>query len=90
MHFHMFTVATRVTVWNGHTRRFLMSNWTQGAPLASMFLDLFEHSKRKNRTLAEEMVNETWIWDLTHGITPDLLAKYVTLWIMVDATGLSI
>jgi hypothetical protein len=39
-----------------------------------MFPDLFEHNKRKNRTTAEAMVNEAWICDLIHAITPDTLA----------------
>jgi hypothetical protein len=51
-----------------------------------MFLRLFEHSKRKNRTVGEAMTNETWILDLMHGITPDLLADYVMLWMVIDAT----
>jgi hypothetical protein len=52
-----------------------------------MFPDLFEHNKRKNRTTAEAMVNEAWICDLIHAITPDTLAEYVMLWIVVDVAG---
>jgi hypothetical protein len=31
-----------------------------------MFPDLFKHSKRKNRIVAEVMVNEAWIHKLMH------------------------
>jgi hypothetical protein len=52
-----------------------------------MFLRLFQHSRRKNRTVAKAMTNETWIVDLMHSITHDLLADYVTLWFVIDAAG---
>jgi hypothetical protein len=48
-----------------------------------MFLRLFQHSRRKNRTVAKAMTNETWIVDLMHSITHDLLADYVTLWLVM-------
>jgi hypothetical protein len=81
----LFVAVTRVTVHNWCTTRFWTSNWTQGTPLTSMFLGLFEHSKRENRTVAEVMVNEAWIRDLMHAISLDILTEYVMLWIVVDA-----
>jgi hypothetical protein len=33
------------------------------------------------------MANETWIVDLMHSITPDILADYVMLWLVIDVAG---
>jgi hypothetical protein len=83
----LFTAATRVTVQNGHTTKFWTSSWAQCTTLASMFPILFEHNRRKNRTMAEAMSSDAWIRDLMHDITPDILAEYVMLWMVVDEAG---
>jgi hypothetical protein len=44
------------------------------------FLPLFRHSRRKNRTVAEE----TWIQDLMNDVTTDILAEYAMLWLVID------
>jgi hypothetical protein len=54
---------------------------------ACMFPRLYHHSRRKNRTVAEALANETWIAHLMHSITPDILAEYVMLWLVIDAAG---
>jgi hypothetical protein len=52
-----------------------------------MFPILFEHNRRKIRTIAEAMSSDAWIRDLMHDITPDILAEYVMLWMVVDEAG---
>jgi hypothetical protein len=86
----LFAAATRVTVGNGKTTRFWTSTWASGTTLASMFPLLFKHSRRKNRTVADAMANETWISDLMHDVTTDIITEYVMLWIMVDDAGLDL
>jgi hypothetical protein len=66
----LFTAATRVTVQNGHTTKFWTSSWAQCTTLASMFPILFEHNRRKIRTIAEAMSSDAWIRDLMHDTPP--------------------
>jgi hypothetical protein len=67
---------------------------SSGPPVGSMaclrlqcFQGLFEHGKKKNRTVAEAMHNDTWIADLTHDVTTSIFGDYVMLWIMVEAAS---
>jgi hypothetical protein len=30
------------------------------------------------------MAGETWIWDLMHNVSTELLAEYVMLWLLID------
>jgi hypothetical protein len=60
----LFSVAKRVMVHNDVTAKFWTSNWIDGMAPASMFPSLYEHSKKKNRTIAEVMHNGNWINDL--------------------------
>jgi hypothetical protein len=50
-----------------------------------MFPGLFQHRRRKNRTVADAICNKSWIRDVMHNIFPSLLAEYVTLWTLIDA-----
>jgi hypothetical protein len=75
----LFVAATRVTVRNGHMARFWTTDWFHGSMLAQMFPVLFRHSRRKNKTIVEAMALETWIRDLMHDVTTDILAEYVIL-----------
>jgi hypothetical protein len=49
-----------------------------------MFPDLFRHSRRKNRSVAAALADETWIRDLMHDLTPDILSEYIMLWMLLD------
>jgi hypothetical protein len=51
-----------------------------------MFPNLYNHCKRKQRTIVEEMHSDTWIYDLMHDLAP-LLADYMMLWVLVDAAA---
>jgi hypothetical protein len=50
-----------------------------------MFPELFKHSKRKNRSVADALLNDNWISDVAHDLSPALMAQYIMLWILVDA-----
>jgi hypothetical protein len=86
----LFAAATRVTVRNGRTAKFWTSTWAYGTTLAIMFPLLFQHSRRKNRTMADAMANEAWITDLMHDVTPGIMAEYIMLWIVVDEADLDL
>jgi hypothetical protein len=80
----LFTAATQIKVRNGRTSSFWMTPWVQGNTLVSMFPNLFRHSRRKNRSVAAALADETWIKDLMHDVTPDMLGEYIILWMLID------
>jgi hypothetical protein len=80
----LFAAATKVTVHNGISAKFWSSSWLRGGALALMFPALFQHARRKNRTIADTMRNDNWIVDVLCNITPTLLIQYTMLWILVD------
>lgn len=43
------------------------------------FPALFKHSRRKNRTVAASLFEDTWIKDLAHGNTTAILHEFVAL-----------
>jgi hypothetical protein len=61
-------------------------SWLNGVAPATMFPSLYQHSKRKGRTVAEAMANRNWIGDLMHNLMAALLIKYTLLWELVDAS----
>jgi hypothetical protein len=52
-----------------------------------MFPNLYKHSRRKRRTVAEALCNDTWISDLMHDLSAPLLVDYMMLWVLVDAAA---
>lgn len=80
----LFAAATRVTVNNGPHYSFWMSSWVDGNAPALLFPQLYKHSKRKNRNVAEALINEQWIRDVSHDLTVPLLDEFVKLWGLID------
>jgi len=76
----LFATATRVTVNNGRTATFWWSSWLDGKTPTLLFPLLFQHSKRKNRKVAEALQNEQWIHDVAYNLT-------VPLWMNSFACG---
>ncbi|GJN26317.1 hypothetical protein PR202_gb14240 [Eleusine coracana subsp. coracana] len=64
-----------------------MSSWLNGAYPAGLFPTLHKHSKRKNRTVAEAMLNDNWIRDIAHDLTVHLLHEYFLLWDLIEEVG---
>ncbi|WVZ69638.1 hypothetical protein U9M48_018397 [Paspalum notatum var. saurae] len=81
----LFAAATRVTVNNGQRAKFWHSSWINGASPALLFPELFKHSKRKNRTVAEALRDDNWIRDILHDLTVGLLSEYTQLWELVES-----
>jgi hypothetical protein len=80
----LLATATKVTVHNGKTASFWLSSWLPGGAPALMFPQLYKHSKRKNRIVAEAMQSEQWITDVMHDLTVPLLDEFVQLWGLVE------
>jgi hypothetical protein len=73
----LFSTATRVTVHSGMKAKFWFSSWVNGGSSALMFPDMFNHSRRKQRSIAEAMRNNAWISDLMHDLSVLLLIDYI-------------
>jgi hypothetical protein len=54
----LFAVATRVTMHNGQRTLLWKSSWLNGCAPTLMFLTFYNHSKRKNLSVANAMTNE--------------------------------
>jgi hypothetical protein len=53
-----------------------------------MFPNLFRHSRRKNMPVAVALAEETWIRDLMHDLTPDMLGDHIMLWMLIDEVAI--
>jgi hypothetical protein len=45
-----------------------------------MFPELFMHSKRKNRTVADALSDNKWIRDIDHNMSQQIIVQYLQLW----------
>jgi hypothetical protein len=72
------------SIHNGYTAKFWTTHWAHGNSLVSVFPALFSHSRKKNRTIAEAMAGDTWIKDLMHNVTPNIVADYIRLWMVIS------
>jgi hypothetical protein len=80
----LFAAAMRVQVHNGKTAKFWTDSWLNGAAPAAMFPMLYQHSKKKNRTVAEALGDDHWIGDLMHNLTTPTMIEYSLLWELVN------
>uniref|UniRef100_A0A0A9GPV4 Reverse transcriptase zinc-binding domain-containing protein n=1 Tax=Arundo donax TaxID=35708 RepID=A0A0A9GPV4_ARUDO len=86
----LFAMATRVQVQNGRTASFWFSSWLKGMSPALLFPNLYRHSRRKKRTVAEALNNDRWVTDIGHNLTTDLLVDYFCLWNLIDEANLNL
>ncbi|KAM3299011.1 hypothetical protein ACQJBY_040484 [Aegilops geniculata] len=80
-----FQKSTRVLLGNGQQACFWTSHWLGAAPLAAAFPSLFNHSRRKNRTVAAALANDQWIRDLHHSL---IVVEFLHLWRQIQQAGL--
>jgi hypothetical protein len=71
----LFAAATRVQVKNGRTASFWHSSWIDGQSPATLFPLLYIHSNRKNRTVADAMLNNRWVQDVAHHINEETAGR---------------
>ena len=74
-----FSAATSVTLGNGQTARFWTYSWHQAGALHLLFPALYQHSRRKNRSVADAIRDDQWILDLSHGQTDQIVRECVAL-----------
>lgn len=75
----LFTATTRVTVHNGQRASFWLSNWIDGRSPTSLFPLLFQHSRRKHRSVHDALADGHWINDLAHDLNVELLRDLFNL-----------
>lgn len=85
-----FSAATSVTVGNGRTARFWICSWLQAGTLQLLFLALYKHSRRKNRTIADALRDDRWILDLAHGQTDQIVCDCVALARLLRSASLNL
>ena len=76
----VFSAATKVDLGNGCKASFWTSRWLDGDAPADLFPELFRHSKRKNRTVAEALTANTWVRDIDHNMSQQIIVEYLQLW----------
>jgi hypothetical protein len=54
-----------------------------------MFPDLFKHSRKKNRSVADAVNTDNWIRDVMHDMLVPLFLDYVRLWRLVTNSSLN-
>jgi hypothetical protein len=60
-----------------------------GQALATRFPGLHKHSKRKNQTVADALVDNHWIADIDYNMNQELITEYITLWEELDSVVLT-
>jgi hypothetical protein len=83
----LFATATRVHVRSGKMASFWTSSWLNGVSPTALFPTLYQHSRRKSRTIADAMNEGHWISDIMHNVTIPLIVDYMLLWELVEAAA---
>jgi hypothetical protein len=79
----LFAATTKVSIHSGKKDKFWTSSWLQGCAPTTMFPTLFNHARKKNRSVADAISDENWIRDIMHDMTPSMFLDYVRLWHLV-------
>ena len=85
----LFRSSTVVTVENGETATFWQSSWLNGQAPIDRYPELYKWAWRKNRTLKEELHNQSWTRGLWRMQTVDEMASFVELWDAVQEVQLA-
>ena len=81
----LFNASTIVTVGDGKKTQFWHHSWLDGEAPKNLAPHLFELVKRKNRTVQQELNNNSWIRLLRGKITTAThLEEFVSLWLRVQ------
>ncbi|KAM0915236.1 hypothetical protein ACQ4PT_010999 [Festuca glaucescens] len=84
-----FHEATRVTIGDGKRALFWHSSWHGDTPLRIQFQQIYARSRRKNKTVAATILNDSWVADLGQNFPATLLTQFVDLWRLAQSLVLS-
>lgn len=72
----LFTASTAVSIGDGRKASFWESPWASHTTLKAIAPNLYRHSKRKKRTVAEALDGNKWIDDIRHNLTTLLVTEF--------------
>jgi hypothetical protein len=86
----LFANCTRITLGNGSKTNFWGSNWLHEQRPKDIAPLLFAKSRKKTRSVASALHDNTWMRDLNHrsGFTAEHRTQFVTLWSLIETTAL--
>jgi len=77
----LFNASTNVSVGNGKKTKFWHHSWLDGEAPKFLAPHLFELVKSKNKTVEQELRNNSWIRALRNKITTTThIEEFVSLW----------
>ena len=85
----LFRASTIVTLGDGAKASFWQSSWLQGQAPMDMFPELFKLAWYKNKTVKEELTNQSWARGLWRMQTVEEMASFVRLWDLVQQVQLN-
>jgi len=85
----LFRSSTVVTVENGETATFWQSSWLNGQAPIDRYPELYKWACRENRSVKEELHNQSWTRGLWRMQTVDEMASFVELWDAVQEVQLA-
>jgi hypothetical protein len=74
----------------GTKRLFWHSGWIDGHAPAKLFPLLYNHSRRKQRTVREAMLGGNWIGDIAHDLNNEILREFFQLWNAIESAQLNL
>jgi hypothetical protein len=81
----LFAAATQITIGNGAITNFWSDRWLYGWAPCDLAPSLFAISSRKRqRTVREDLCNYKWISDLRLGLQPNMLDELTRLASLLD------
>ena len=84
----LFASATNVHLGNGKTAHFWTCRWIGPVALQHEFPALFQHSRRRNRTVHDALANDTWVCNLWHGNTAEIAHQFLQMWRKIQGAGI--
>lgn len=85
----LFRVSTTVTIGDGQKKSFWQSSWLHGKAPMDVYPDLFRLAWRKNRSVKDELQNQSWTRGLWCMQTVSEMAQFVELWDQVQTIQLT-
>jgi hypothetical protein len=85
----LFRASTTVTLGDGEMASFWQSSWMDGHAPMDLYPALYRLAWRKNRSVKEELMNQSWTRGLWRMETVSEMANFVELWDKVQAVQLT-
>jgi hypothetical protein len=76
----LFHEATRVSLGDGSRAIFWRSSWLGDTPLCMQYPRLYDRSRRKNKSVAKALNDNSWVHDIRRNFPPEMLPEFISLW----------